>query len=200
MKKLLIQFLFIVLFFFSFNSIFGIAIDGKTFLQYSYNLSENTEDYNSFDVTRLYLNFKVSLSENIKVRATTDILRQSEAINLIVKYIYIRYEKLFSIINLKAGLIDTPWIGYEEKIWEFRVVSPVFLDLEKRLNSADLGIEINTKLPENYGEIVISTINGEGYKKPEINKFKDIQTRITIVPLAFFREKFKNKWILYLWY
>jgi|DewCreStandDraft_4_1066084.scaffolds.fasta_scaffold13586_2 hypothetical protein len=191
MKRFLIKFIFAVLFVFSFNSIFGITIDGKAFLQYSYNLSENSGDYNSFDVTRLNLNFKEDLEENIKFKATADILRQTDAINLIAKYIYINYEKLFSIINLKAGLIDTPWIGYEEKIWEFRVVSPIFLDLEKKLNSADLGIEINTKLPENYGEIVVSAINGEGYKKPEINKFKDIQIRITIAPLAFLEKNLK---------
>lgn len=58
-----------------------------------------------------------------------------------------------------------------------------FVDSERLLDTADLGMCIAVKLPKDYGEAMLVMLNGPGYTKSETDKFKDINPRITLVPL-----------------
>ncbi|MDX8401711.1 MAG: hypothetical protein R8K47_03665, partial [Mariprofundaceae bacterium] len=49
---------------------------------------------------------------------------------------------------LQAGVIGTPWIGYEEGLWKHRYMSKVFVDTYKFDSSADAGIGLKGKLAD----------------------------------------------------
>lgn len=191
-----ISFVFIAFFtmlFIFVSLISGLDISGKTYLYYYYNLSQNKADINGFDISRAYLIFKEKIDESKEVKITTDVGRDSSGIiSLFLKYANITFKGILPDINLIFGLLETPWIGFEEKIWEHRFVSAVFVDLEKKLNSADLGLSLSGKLADNIVEYIIAAVNGEGYKKAEINKFKDLQGRLTISPLKIISDDLKN--------
>ncbi len=101
-----------------------------------------------------------------------------------LKYAYLELQDMgLSGLTLQLGQIPTPWISFEDKFIGMRWWSASFTDRNKLLNSADRGLSLSYNLPAKYGEIVLSAVNGEGYKKPEDTKMKDFMARISVRPV-----------------
>ena len=165
-----------------------VKISGLAYNAYYYNLSENSNDKNGFDLTRLYLTFKKPLSKNIGIRVTTDIGRVSNDqekgyYRLYLKYGYIEFKKPAWKLKVLAGLHYVPLLAFQEHIWGYRSISKMLTDLEYKQTSSDLGLKLHGQLPRDFGEYVFSFVNGEGYNRPEHGKHKGFYGRLTIRPL-----------------
>ncbi|MFC1724238.1 hypothetical protein ACFL4T_01335 [candidate division KSB1 bacterium] len=159
---------------------------GLAYTAYYYDLSKGSQDANGFDLTRLYITGKKSLSDEINIRFTTDLGRVSNDqerayYRLYMKYAYI---ELKPSVNLKVlvGLHFVPFLAFEEHIWKYRSISKMLLDLEHKQTSSDLGIKIHGQLPGEHGDFAFSLVNGEGYAQPEAGKHKGLYGRITVKP------------------
>lgn len=163
-------------------------VSGKSYIEYKYDLTEDSK-VNEFGVTRVYLNYKKAVTDKIKFRATTDIKAGDYAgkdnfYMVFIKYLHVTFEDIYPAANLRVGQINRPWVGFEEKIWEHRWVSKVFADLEGRLSSTGRGVMLMGKIPDGYGEYLVSYINGAGYHTEESGEYnKDISVRVTLQPI-----------------
>jgi len=163
-----------------------------TYFQYGYE-QHNKADKNAFDITRAYLDLKADVSEKIKFRLTPDIGTHfsspaktnydgSQIFRL--KFAFLEFETLSERSRLFLGLHPTPWLAFEEKLNRYRLQGTMFAEREGFIpGSADYGIGYIYEFPQNFGEINLSLVNGEGFKSQEEDKFKSIQTRATIKPI-----------------
>lgn len=180
-----------------------VKTSGIIFLRYDYDYigTDKGKGFNKIDIERTYLTFESSIAGNAKVKVVTDIYQNAKS--LIVKDIYGNDVKISSyydgwsvrlknayvdinplhLITIRAGMLGSPWISVAEKAWCYRFVKKTFSDAEKLFDTADLGAGLIFKLPKDYGEAMLAVLNGTGYTSPESDKFKDINPRITLVPL-----------------
>lgn len=181
-----------------------VKMSGVLFLDYSYFLSEGAGDLNAFDVPRIYLDFEIPKSEKVRGFVQLEVNKismdpwtgkASDANNQApyVKKAFLEIKDLLGGHTFQMGLISTPWIGFEEKIWKHRFVSKVLPDIDGKLGSVDRGISLSKKFPRL--EYALLFVNGEGRDK-EATKHKDILGRVSFSLLE--RETGKLRAHLYL--
>ena len=157
-----------------------LSIDGVIYADYYYNASAGVApgSTDAFELTRVYLTVREQVSDRVNMRVTLE--GAQPANTLWVKYAYAEYSDIFRGSNIRFGVIETPWISYEEGLWKNRFMAKVFPDNEGILNSADIGAALKGNIlgkRVNYDAIVM---NGEGYKTPEVNKYKDVAARVSV--------------------
>ncbi|MDQ2931293.1 MAG: hypothetical protein M3Y05_10815 [Gemmatimonadota bacterium] len=148
---------------------------------------------NKFDIGRAYLTFKGPLGDRVSYRVTTDIKQGGGTDSykgwfVRLKYAFLQYDYLKPNADglaafARLGALHTVVIDHEENFWP-RYLSQVGLEKNGFFSSADLGVASQITLPNKLGEIYVDVVNGTGYDNPENNKYKDIQARLTITPLA----------------
>lgn len=191
-----------------------IKVQARVYAFYHYDLtdyaSEDDKGANEFDMSRAYVRFKGKITKNIKAEVTLDAGREykyslaeteitddggnvdytydlnkkKDRFRVFVKYAYLSVK--FPDINhsIDAGMIKTPWIDYEQGIWDWRVTRKVAMDEYTHVNSADLGIGFKGDIVKDYVKHHLTFTNGEGYKKPEAFGGKDLDYRLSAFPLA----------------
>ncbi|MBI4887420.1 MAG: hypothetical protein HY824_10020 [Acidobacteria bacterium] len=159
-----------------------------TFLQYGAEL-KNRSGQNAFDVTRAYLNINGQLARNVRFRFTPDIRRITDgslagSLTVRVKYAFAQFDNILNERSwVRFGLHQSPWLDFEESINRYRVQGQVFSEREGLIpGSADFGASYFTPLPGGYGELHAGVYNGEGFAQTDPNKYKSVQTRLTIRP------------------
>src|SRR5579862_9788912 len=158
----------------------SIKVGATIFAQYTYQQSPETTDaqgntihYNSFDVTRSYINMIGQLNHIFGFRVTPDISRETgSGSSLNGSYVF-RLKYAFGQMNLdqwttkgsylRFGLQQTPWIDYAEGVYRYRFQGPTFVDREGYLTSSDFGFAGHYNFPSNYGDVQAGFYNGEGY-------------------------------------
>lgn len=167
----------------------AVDISGKTYLEYINDRTEKLEGNDEFKVTRVYINFKEKVDDKIDFRATMDIKSSDYAGKdnyyvVFMKYAYVTFKDVYPGGKLVLGQQSRPWVGFEEKIWEYRWIRKVFADLEGKLSSTGRGISLQGKIPDGYGEYAVAYINGAGYHTKESGEYsKDVSLRLTVQPL-----------------
>jgi hypothetical protein len=111
----------------------------------------------------------LSVSTNANAAVTTD-----GPASVIVKYAYLYLDKVLPFTGVEIGIAHRPWIDYEEhNAWNYRSINKVILEDKfstgpssksvgvDTMNSADLGVNFQTKTP--YFSSELGLFNGEGY-------------------------------------
>lgn len=163
--------------------------------------------YNEFGVARAYMNLNANFIEDTasafgaRARITYDIEKLNSLVSNpgdstfsakstyigMLKYAYCEvgaFRGMPGALWIGLGQIGAPWIGYEEDLWKFRGIQKVFVDKVGLMSSADRGISLKYDFPKGFGAFQAIYMNGEGYKTPEVNEFKDMAARISVFPLA----------------
>ena len=165
-----------------------IRVGVLSYLQYDAELA-NRSGYNTFDVTRAYLNVTAQIAKNVRFRFTPDIKRVTDStlagsLVVRVKYAYAQIDNVGPRSWVRMGAHQTPWLDFEESINRYRVQGQMFAEREGLIpGSSDFGASYFAALPSNYGEFHVGVYNGEGYAQPEANKYKSVQGRFTLRPL-----------------
>jgi hypothetical protein len=157
-----------------------------SFLQYAAELHES-DGYNSFDVTRGYLNIHARLSERVRVRFTPDVRPTTDASldrNLALRLEYASLDvQVSENVAVMFGLHEMPWLTFEETTNRYRVLGPLFSERLGLLPGAtDLGASI--KYAGERTEVHFGVYNGEGYGRAEIDKYKSIDGRGSFRPFS----------------
>jgi len=161
-----------------------------SYLQYAAEV-ENRDGVNSFDVTRAYININAQLASRVRFRFTPDIRRITDgslagSLTVRVKYAFAQFDTLGRAGSwARLGLQQTPWLDFEEGVNRYRVQGQMFAERDGLIpGSADFGAGYFTPLPKGLGEVHVGVFNGEGFTQAEANKFKSVQGRLTLRPLA----------------
>jgi hypothetical protein len=181
----------------------GIKIGALWYLDYKAG-EKGGESYNSFSITRGYINIKKEITPWLKVRVTPDVTRTDNGdVNVRIKYLYARlyFPDLGFVTNnfLEVGQIHFPWLDFKEAINGYRCQGTMLQERNHIFNSADQGIawfgyfggempeefkkKVNKHYAGRYGSFSIGIFNGSGYHAAEKNNNKALEGRITIRPL-----------------
>jgi hypothetical protein len=160
-----------------------------SYVQYDAEL-ENRDGYSAFDLTRGYLNINGQLAKNVRFRVTPDVRRVTDSslagtLVFRVKYAFVELDNLKSARSwVRFGAHQTPWLDFEEGINRYRVQGTMFSERENLIpGSSDFGVGYFTPLGK-YLDIQTGIYNGEGYAQTDVNKYKSVQGRLTLRPLA----------------
>jgi len=155
---------------------------GYTTNTYGANSANGNEKSAGFEARRNYVQVKAFFNDKDYFRATMDATKELEATNslqtldakgdgpanVIIKYAYMYLDKVLPYTGVEVGIAHRPWIDYEEhNSWNYRSINKVILEDKigttgvDTMNSADLGVNFQTKTPYISSELVL--FNGEGY-------------------------------------
>jgi hypothetical protein len=134
------------------------------------NFHTDIDDFSgekAFEVARVYLGYKTSLSENFSGNIKLDIGSPGDVSEYSLKKrfayfksAYLQYK--YNQLTLKFGLSDCYQFKVQEKFWGYRYIYKSFQDKHKFGSSADIGVFAEYKLSDII-HFDFSFVNGEGY-------------------------------------
>jgi hypothetical protein len=167
-----------------------VKLGAEAYVGYAYdfdNEKAGSHNANKFSLNRGYINFNADLSPEVFFRVTPDISRLSSGdYELRIKYLYVGFHNFLAAypsLQVKMGQLQGAWLDHEEGLWTYRVEGTMMIEREGYMNSANLGLDFQGKLPAGYGAWQALVCNGEGYHADETNKYKSVQARVTLHPL-----------------
>ena len=188
---------------------FEIKPGGLIFAHYEYVASQHLKDgtttqgYSAFEVSRIYLNAEAKYNDsvsafiNLEANLTS---RDSKANRIFLKNAELRLN-FHKAAQVSAGLVSTPWRGYEDGIWKHRFVGKILEDIEGLLPASDRGIRWSGQIPFLAYDAMIA--NGEGTGGDGVGgnetvihhgggRFKDYTAKIAIIPFETLGEELKG--------
>ncbi len=136
-------------------------------------------------VDRAYFSAGYAFNDIWSMGLTTDFQIESglkKRSNVYIKKAYLQ-GKFSDAVILQAGIIGTPWIGYEEGLMRHRYVNKTFVDTYKLDSSADAGIGFKGKLADGLFAYHVTEVNGAGYGNISKTNAMDFNGRIGVYPV-----------------
>src|SRR5256712_4221712 len=158
-----------------------VTVGGLVYTQYLYQLKDSVNHFNNFDITRAYVNVLGKFSGGVGTRVTADIYRNADgSLGYRLKYAFATYTPQGSPLTFKIGQIHTPWIDWEEALWDYRVQGTMAMDRAGYLSAADLGVGVDGKWGPDKVNFQLTVGNGRFYSKPGTTEGKDAQARVSV--------------------
>jgi len=160
-----------------------VTLSGVLSTQYSYALrsADGAGHANNFDVKRAYVNVNGRFSDGVSSRITGDIFRNSDgSLAYRLKYAYVQYRPEGSALTYKFGEFQTPFIGYDEDLWGYRMQGTVAADRSGYLSSSDFGIGAQGSWNDDAVTMHAGIYNGEFYSKAPGDQHKDVAGRLSV--------------------
>ena len=163
-----------------------VTVSGVVYAQYLYQLKDSlgAGDQNQFSVQRAYINVIGRFSGGLLTRVTADVAPQGAPGNqqLRLKYAFAAWTPAGSALTYKFGLLHTPWLDWEEALWDYRMQGTMALDRNGYATAADFGAGIDGKWKDDQVNGQFTVVNGEGYSGsgPAGDKRKDVQARVSV--------------------
>lgn len=159
-----------------------VIISGVGYLQYGYQLKDSANHNNSFDVTRAYVNLIGKFAGGVGARVTLDVNRPAgdNSLRYRLKYAYATYTPTGSPLTFKMGMLHTPWVDFEETLWEYRMQGTIALDRNAYLTSSDLGFGVDGKWNNDAVNAQVAFVNGESYSGGPGDQRKDLEARVSV--------------------
>jgi len=162
-----------------------VSVTGVVYTQYQYSDAPIAAK-STFDMTRAYVNVLGRFSNGITTRVTTDILPNpggNQSIRL--KYAFAAWTPTGSSLTYKLGMIHTPWVDFEETLWDYRMQGTIAVDRNpiggpSTMTAADIGVGVDGHWNGERinGQFVI--VNGEGYSGGTGDFRKDVEARVSV--------------------
>ena len=140
-----------------------------------------------FELERSYLGYEYKLGNGLSIKSIVDMGKSSDVsdVNRIayIKNAMITWKK--GNMTLEGGVIPTTQFTFQQKFWGYRYVMSDFQDKYKFGSSADLGLSFAYKFADWISADAI-VVNGEGYKKIQINDGLNYGVGVTLTPVEGF--------------
>lgn len=180
-----------------------VKVGGTAFLSYQDGKTAGA-NYSKFVIKRAYINVNAKINSYFSARITPDVTQDSTTgeMKYRLKYAY----GMFSTPQLgfltkpyvSFGMVQTPWLDFEEKIIPYRMQDTFFLERVGLISSADAGVvvgamfggempddyqkTVSSAYPGRYGSFAIGVYDGGGYAAAEQNTNKPVEGRLSIRP------------------
>jgi len=163
-----------------------VTVGGVVYGQYLYQLKDSlgAGDQNQFSIQRAYVNVIGRFSGGVQTRVTGDIAAPGTAGTnnqlFRLKYAFVAWTPTGSPLTYKLGLLHTPWLDWEEALWDYRMQGTMALDRNGYLTAADFGAGVDGKWKDDQVNGQVTVVNGEGYSGGTGDKRKDVQARVSV--------------------
>src|SRR6266550_3860414 len=162
-----------------------VTVGAVVFSQFLYQLKDTANHVNNFSVSRAYVNVVGRFSGGLYTRLTADILPAPSAVSATqtpfrLKYAYAAYTPAKSALTYKFGLLHTPWLDWEEALWDYRMQGTMALDRNGYMTAADFGAGIDGTWQQDKVNGQITLVNGVGYSGGPGDQRKDFQARVSV--------------------
>ncbi len=167
-----------------------VKISGKVFYDYSSQSSTvgaTTTKTSGGNISRTYLTAQKKLDDTWSAKVTFDSALDSNlaAAGSKANNVFLKIAQLtgsFSDeVNVKLGMISTPWIGYADGLNGHRYIAKSYVDQQKLDSSADAGIGVFGKVGMISYDVV--SVNGGGYGNTTKTDATDINLRVGASPI-----------------
>jgi hypothetical protein len=159
----------------------NLTVNGVVYSQFQYQLKKDSvtnSHLNAFDVTRAYINVLGKFPAGIATRVTADVYRVADgSLAYRLKYAYVAYTPDSSHITLRFGQTQTPWVDWEEGLWDYRMQGTVALERNKYLSSSDFGAAVDGTWGFERLSFQAGVYNGENYNGGTGDQRKDFMAR-----------------------
>lgn len=164
----------------------SVAVGGVGYAHYVYQLKDTANHHNYFDVARAYINVLGRL-DAVSSRVTADIYRVADgSLAYRLKYAFVTYTPRGSALTAKFGQLQTPWVDFEETLWDYRMQGQIALERGdpatgfSYLSSSDFGIGLDGKWQGDRVNAQFTLVNGEGYSRGPGDQRKDVMGRVSV--------------------
>lgn len=157
-----------------------VTVGGVAYAQFAYQLKDTANHVNNFDVTRAYLNVIGKFAYGIGTRVTADIYRNTDgSLAYRMKYAFVTWTPRDgkSPLTFKLGQMHTPFIDWEEHLWDYRMQGTMALERAGYMSSSDFGAGIDGMWGYDRFNFQVGVYNGENYNKAPGDQRKDLMGR-----------------------
>lgn len=158
----------------------SVTVGGVGYAQFAYHPSDTAKSANNFDVTRAYINVIGRFAHGVLVRVTPDIYRTADGLTYRLKYGFVAWTPDSSALTFKIGMVNTPYVEWEEQLWDYRMQGTIAVDRGGYLSSSDLGFLVDGNWGSEKVSMSAGVINGENYNRPLGDKGKDLVGRLSV--------------------
>ncbi len=165
-----------------------VTVSGVAYTGFVYQLKDTANHVNGFDLTRAYINVNGRFSGGITTRVTADIYRQAGdgSLRYRLKYAYFAYTPQGSKLTYKLGQIHTPFIDWEETLWDYRMQGQMAMERgdliapRSYLSSSDFGLGVDGRWGADKINMQVGLYNGENYNGGTGDQRKDLMGRLSV--------------------
>jgi phosphate-selective porin O/P len=160
-----------------------VTVGGVVYGQYLYQLKDSlgAGNQNQFSIQRAYLNLLGRFSGGISTRVTTDIAPTGAGNQQIrLKYAFLGWTPNNGNLTYKFGLTQTPYIDWEETLWDYRMQGPIAVDRNGYMSSSDFGAGVDGHWNSEAVNGSFLFFNGEGYSGGTGDNHKDVGARVSV--------------------
>jgi hypothetical protein len=160
-----------------------VTVGGVGYAQFAYQLKDTANHSNNFDVTRAYINVVGRFPHGVYTRVTPDIYRNTDgSLAFRLKYAFASWTPSDgkSPLTFKLGQIHTPFIDWEEHLWDYRMQGQVALERAGYMSSSDFGAGIDGSFSSDRFNFQVGVYNGENYNKAPGDQRKDLMGRASL--------------------
>jgi hypothetical protein len=165
-----------------------ITVGGTVYGQFLYQLKDSLDaggaslgHQNQFSIQRAYINVLGRFSGGISTRLTTDIAPTGSGNQPIrLKYAFLALTPTNSNLTYKFGMLNTPYVEWEEQLWDYRMQGPVAVDRNGYISSSDVGAGVDGRWNNEGVNAQFAIMNGEGYSGGTGDKHKDAGMRVSV--------------------
>ena len=148
-------------------------IGGVTYFDYS-----NTEEASGFNFERQYFGYGGDISDKVSYKILFDVGRNAldTRLSAYLKKAQINYKSSLGKFNF--GLIGMNTYAVQESNWGYRFIEKSAIDKNGFSATADIGVGFSKSLIDNLN-LSLLFVNGEGFKKPQGDKYHKIAFNAT---------------------
>jgi len=162
-----------------------VTVGGLVYTQYVYQLKDTLNHQNSFDIKRAYINVIGRFSGGVYTRVTADIYTTptgtgDSSRTYRIKYAYVQYTPTGSPLAFKIGEIHTPWLDWEEALWDYRMQGTMALERNGYISSAGFGAGIDGKWGADKVNMQVTLTNDRFYSQGQGDQRKWGQARVSV--------------------
>ena len=138
----------------------------------------SSDDSTAFNFQRQYFGYGGDVSDQVSFKILFDVGRSDSDTRLTtyLKKAQVNYKSSFGKFNF--GLIGMNTYAVQESNWGYRFIEKSAIDKNKFSSTADLGVGFSKSIIDNLN-LSFQIVNGEGFKKPQGDKFQKIAFNAT---------------------
>ncbi len=162
-----------------------VSVTGVVYTQYQYS-DAPIPAKSTFDMTRAYVNVLGRFANGINTRVTLDIIPSATTNQVYrLKYAYAAWTPTGSSLTYKLGMIHTPFVDWEEQLWDYRMQGTIAVDRNQfggqiTMTAADIGVGVDGHWNGERINGQLTIVNGEGYSNGTGDFRKDVQARVSL--------------------
>ncbi len=162
----------------------SVTVGGVVFAQFAAQLDSappGAKSNSNFDVTRAYVNVLGKFGGGVTTRVTGDIYQNADGSRTYrLKYAFVNWTPEGSPLTYRLGLMTTPWIDWEEALWDYRMQGPIPVDRNGYMSSADFGAGVDGNINSDMVNFQAAVFNGNGYGGAPTDQHKAYAGRVSV--------------------